>query len=211
MTDFQFNSMIPLEHAIAAGVELNDKQRLYPDPRFGGRYLVTDEGKIFSLRRNGKSGVWEIKQWLKKTGYLHVNLMPEREQPRVHVGDNEKACETITVHKIVARTFLPKPDGHVEIDHKNGEKLDNAVSNLEWVTRSEQHIRAHRMGLKPGVGQFKQRSVAKIDPATGNIVRIYYSINQAHREDGHKSGAITLCCQGKQDLHHGFHWKYMED
>lgn len=209
MNNFSFDTMVPLEHAEAAGVELTEHQKLYPDPRYGGRYLVTDQGIIFSLRRNGKPGVWELKQWLKKSGYLHVNLMPDREQPRVHISKLDKACETVTVHKVVATTFHPKSEGNVEIDHKNGDKLDNSAANLEWVTRSEQHIRAHRLGLKPGVGQFAQRRVAKIDPATGKVVKIYYSINQAAREDGHKSGAITLCCQGKQKHHHGCSWKYL--
>lgn len=211
MNEFHFESVVSLEHADAAGVELNDRQKLFPEPRFDGRYLVTVDGKIYALRRNGKHGIWEVKQWLKKTGYMHVNLMPDAKRPRLHRGKREMACETLTAHRVVALTFLPKPEGHVEVDHVNGDKTDNRVENLQWVTRSEQHIRAHRMGLKPGVGQFKQRHVAKVDPETGRVVKLYYSINQAHREDGHKTGAITLCCQGKQKLHHEYKWKYMEE
>lgn len=199
MNDFYLESMVSLEHANAAGIELNERQRLITNPVYDGRYLATTDGVIYSLRRNGKHGVWEVKQWLKKTGYLYVNLR----------RDLQRGCDTLSVHRLIALTFLPRPEGHVEVDHVNGIKTDNCSENLEWVTKSEQHIRAHRLGLKPGVGQFRQRKVAKIRPDTGEIVKIYYSINQAHREDGHKSGAITLCCQGKQRLHHGHKWKYM--
>ena len=49
----------------------------------------------------------------------------------VYVGKNE------LVHRLVARAFIPNPDYKREVNHKNGIKTDNTVSNLEWVTRSE--------------------------------------------------------------------------
>jgi len=51
------------------------------------------------------------------------------------------------VHRLVALAFLPQPGGVVEVDHKDGDPLNNRVSNLEWVTHKENLHRAIALGL----------------------------------------------------------------
>lgn len=59
-------------------------------------------------------------------GYMHVKLY-----------DGKGKCKSLTTHKIVALTYIPNPNDLIEINHKDGNKLNNKVSNLEWSTRSD--------------------------------------------------------------------------
>ena len=52
------------------------------------------------------------------------------------------------IHRIIAQMFIPNPDHKPEVNHKDGNKANNTISNLEWSTKSENHLHAHRTGLK---------------------------------------------------------------
>lgn len=67
----------------------------------------------------------ELKQFEGGSGYLHVTLSKD---------GKTKSSE---VHRLVAIAFIAKPDGGLEVNHKDGDKHNNAAENLEWVTRSE--------------------------------------------------------------------------
>lgn len=58
-----------------------------------------------------------------------------------------------TVHRIVATTFIPNPENKRCVNHKDGNKLNNAVDNLEWCSHSENHRHAFRLGLKNHKGE----------------------------------------------------------
>lgn len=63
------------------------------------------------------------------------------------------AVRTVQVHVAVAAAFLgPRPAG-MDVNHRNGNKRDNRLVNLEYVTRSENHKHAFRSGLRPAVGR----------------------------------------------------------
>lgn len=92
---------------------------------YGIDYLVREDGKIFSTNRFDKNGKpKEIKQRLNPDGYLVVT-----------VGVTNKR-RVKPVHKIVADAFIPNFDKRFEIDHINDDRLDNNLSNLQWVTHS---------------------------------------------------------------------------
>ena len=94
--------------------------------------VVTNKGRVIS--RLGR----EIKQQLTKSGYFRVELWQN--------GFGRKHL----VHRLVAEKFVPNPDGKPQVNHKDGNKINNCDENLEWVTQSENQIHAYRTGLQKG-------------------------------------------------------------
>lgn len=115
------------------------------------KYEISESGVV----RNAKSGR-EIKQFHGKDGYMRLQI----------------AGKTRTVHRLVALTFIPADIGKDFINHIDGNKQNNHVSNLEWCTRSENMKHAYRYGLKDSNGEQNGRS--KLTEADVDFVRTHY-------------------------------------
>lgn len=110
---------------------------------YEGFYQVSNLGRVKSLdrtfeRKDGKPYFQKgciIKLKANIHGYKQVNLY--------RIGKRK----TITIHRLVATTFINNEYGKPEINHKNGIKTDNMVYNLEWVTRKENVVHAHNNDL----------------------------------------------------------------
>lgn len=97
-------------------------------------YRVSDQGHVESYY----SGAWKrLRSGQNSSGYLCVLLY------RAGAASNER------VSRLVAQAFVPNPEGKPEINHKDGNKLNNAATNLEWVTHMENMHHAMRLGLLP--------------------------------------------------------------
>ena len=109
----------------------------------GLKIKVSDDGKIYTLdhlylRKNGRMDNRKGKQLkpkIDKYGYETVVLTKNGSR------------KNFTVHKLVAWTFIPNPENKPQINHKDGNKLNNRVSNLEWVTEKENQIHKWKNGL----------------------------------------------------------------
>lgn len=121
--------------------------RMIPDT--DNQYAISADGKVFSLwrRKTGKRnssgqlpppaiipGETRIKTTIKDNGYESVKIKPFNK------------LRTLYVHRLVAEAFIPNPNGYKDVDHKDGNKMNNVVSNLEWVTRHENLTRAVTQG-----------------------------------------------------------------
>lgn len=89
------------------------------------RYIVYSDGRIFSKpnKMNHSTDGLFLKQTIDKKGYVKVKLYPEK--------------KTITVHRMVTITFLDNPNNYEQINHKDGNKLNNHVDNLEWCSNKQ--------------------------------------------------------------------------
>lgn len=104
-------------------------------PGYEGLYQVNKSGHIKALekrwitgRGNGRLHIQPekiIKPFISKFGYSRVTLWRSGIPKKIHV------------HTIVALTFIPNPEGKPQVNHKDGNKLNNSVDNLEWNTASE--------------------------------------------------------------------------
>ena len=120
-------------------------------PGYENKYQASNSGKIRSVdhvvERNMRSGFpvkgRELKPRITLKGYAAVRL-------------NGKF---FSLHRVIAMTFLPNPENKPQVNHKDGNKLNNLVSNLEWSTQSENQLHAHRTGLKDFKGSRNSRAL----------------------------------------------------
>lgn len=114
------------------------KRMIYQGVDYGDYYLISDRGDIKGV----KSGRIR-KQQISPKGYCHCVISAG--------GRSKKKC--IRVHKAVAETFIDNPHNKPEVNHKDGNKTNNDVKNLEWATTKENMEHSVKYGLfKPTYG-----------------------------------------------------------
>lgn len=152
-------------------------------------YQIYSNGKIYSKPR---------KIFLKGTpsnGYLSVTITIK--------GKRKK----ILVHRLVAIYFIPRVSGKNFVNHKDGNKLNNDVENLEWVTRIENANHAVKMGFLNH--ERMKKPVLQIDSETKNIIAEYESIQNAFVSTGINKNSIGIVCRnGRLKTAGGYGWKY---
>ena len=137
---------------------------------YGDKYEVSNFGRV----RNKKGSV--LKPFLTHGGYLMVALC-------------FKGTKTnIRLHRLVAKTFIPNSDYKAEVNHKNGIKTDNSVTNLEWITKSENMKHAYKIGLQTK-GKFPIRKVRCVEDSL-----IYQTIGEAARAYNIKPNTVQSSC-----------------
>lgn len=174
---------------------------------FVGIYQISNFGRVKSLSRkikNGRNSFFISKEkFLKfrknKKGYLQVNLSKDGK-------DYFKG-----LHQIVADNFIDKEDSSYEVNHIDGDKTNNCLNNLEWVSHKDNMIHAVKHGLLKydkeillRNNELKRKRVSQYDKSM-NFIRTYSSINEAIRETGFT--AIGKCISGKHKTAGGFIWK----
>ena len=197
----------------------NHELEIYsPIKEFNG-YLITNFGKIFSLKRHNMK---KIKCFKNKQGYLEVYLYKS--------GKNHKK----KVHRLVAQAFIPNPDNKPCINHIDEDKTNNNVSNLEWCTYKENNnhgtrtkrasnsrkgvkrseetrekISSSRKGKYKGEKSPVAKSVIGFKINGCNIK--YYKCIRECKKDGFNPSGITLCCRKRYKYHKGYKWFYTDE
>lgn len=180
---------------------------------YEGIYQVSNLGRIKTLdkyvnclyeqKRLIKSR--EIKTFKNNSGYYIVSLY-----------QNNKSKKFL-VHRLVAEAFIPNLNNKKEVNHIDGNKENNCVDNLEWVTKSENELHASEKGFtkkqKEMVAKnnkkLKSKKVYQYD-LNGNFIKQYSSVSEAARENGFAIGAIANCCRGERKKVYNYIWKYTQ-
>lgn len=169
-------------------------------PGYEGLYQVSDSGLVLGLPKRTSSGRI-IKPHQNADGYLTVCLSK----------DNQKT--TFRVNRLVALAFIPNPDYKLEVNHKDGDKKNNNVSNLEWCNRSENERHAYASGLKsrmPSASTMAASKRAHMRKVLREDGVMFSSLREASEAMGSddKGAAISKVCRGLRKTAHGYRWSY---
>lgn len=168
-----------------------------------GKYSVSNFGNV---RRNehytkvgpNKNHYFEriLKQYITKDGYCVVRLQ----------SSSGKAL-TRPVHRLVAIEFLENKNNFSQVNHKDENKQNNNVSNLEWC---DEQYNANYGSRKERLRKHSGIRVAQYSPQ-GELVKIWDSISQASSNFGAKTTCcIRRVCKGERNTYRGFVWKYVD-
>jgi hypothetical protein len=151
-------------------------------------YLLTKDGQVYSTKTNQY-----LKQHLNDNGYYRVYL-------------NGKYYYT---HKLIAKAYLSDPlPGETQVNHKNMNRLDNKVENLEWMSASRNV--QHSVDNNPAQYRHLQKKVAQIDISTDTIVKEFNGVKEASRLTKINSGSIVKACSGVRPTAGNYKWKYVK-
>lgn len=163
-------------------------------------YLVSNFGRVKSAERKvpNKNHLMSIKEIIKKqrldhNGYPVVSLCIK------------KQYKSKTVHRLVAKAFIPNPENKPYINHKNGDKTDNRVENLEWVTNSENLLHAYRI-LKVKLPASKLKRKVFQFSKEGKLIKEWDSQTEAANSLGVSSCSINNAVRGRICASGGFMW-----
>lgn len=171
---------------------------------YDGFYEVSSYGRV----RNIKRSPWHIlKNNNSSNGYLIVGLSRNGHH------------KTHSVHRIVATAFIQNPDKKSDVNHKDGNKTNNNVENLEWVTKSENERHSFDVlgkktpslpnKMRGKYGKLHNRSVPVIQYSlTGEFIREWECMLQIERELGIMHSNISMCCNGKRKRAGQFIFKF---
>ena len=159
---------------------------------YEGLYAITSCGKVWS---------YKSKKFLKpqkrkrKGGYLQVNLHKDGEQ------------KTYTIHRLVQKAYLPNPSNLPQVNHKDENKENNALPNLEWC---DQSYNSNYGSRNEKVGKAISKALS-IPVFCEELNRTFESGTAAARELNLNQSNIIQCCKGKRKTCGDFHWRYQEE
>ena len=170
---------------------------------YEGHYQVSNFGRVKSIKF-GKERIMNLVT--DKYGYLYVNL---------YKNNIKKAY---FVHRLVAEAFLPNPNNLPCVNHKDEDKSNNIVSNIEWCDvkyntnygaslekRAFNSRRNKRIGKSNTNGK-RSKPVLQYT-LDGQFVKEWSSTMECDR-NGYRQGNVAACCRGKLKKYKNFIWRY---
>ena len=127
-------------------------------------------------------------------------------------GENGENKTRVNVHRLVAETFLERETPDLVVNHKDGNKHNNAAENLEWVTRSENDRHAFALGLRHSTSEQIAEAIKSRMRKVINITlgKEYDSICDAARDIGGQHSGISKCLSGERETYYGMKFAYSE-
>ena len=156
---------------------------------YEGIYQINNFGKIKSAYKKGNN----CNNKILKASYTYNGY------ERIGLSKNNKTKKYL-VHRLVAETFIPNPNNYEQVNHKDENKQNNNINNLEWCTRSYNINYGNRNNnLNKEVWQYDLK---------GNFIKKWKSTMEIQRSLGYKNQSISSACRGKSRTAYNYIWKY---
>ena len=165
-------------------------------PGFEGKYQVNQVGQVRSLNYNRTGKVRRLSPGLITNGYLQVGLY------------KDSKCKLYLVHRLVAQTFIPNPNNYSEVNHKDENKANNTVWNLEWCCRNYNMNYGTR---NKRVSEVHRKPIIMLD-MNNNILACFYSLQDASEYVGkpRDNDNVGACARGRKKTAFGYKWAYID-
>lgn len=154
---------------------------------YEGLYQISNLGRVKSTKRHEETIMSPPRD---KVGYTRVSLLKDGYR------------KTYLVHRLVAEMFIPNPDNKKEVDHIDTDPTNNVVTNLRWVSPSENQF--NELTYKR-----KCRPIIQFD-INGYLIRKWDSLTAVQKELGITKGNISSCLRGASKTSGGYMWKYFD-
>ena len=168
---------------------------------FEGLYQVSNMGRVKSLCRTVRANTCGVRLLTErilsscrsKSGYMLVVLCKEGK----HINK--------MVHRLVAESFIPNPQNYTEVNHKDENKLNNNLNNLEWCNR------VYNANYGTGISRCAKKKWKAVEMINcdGLIVKRFSSAKEAERETSISRKKISLACLGKRKDAGGYLWRFV--
>ena len=162
---------------------------------YEGYYRVSNTGKILSV----------------KTGKLRATSVNNSGYELTHLY-KDTVDTSCTIHRLVAKAFVPNPNNLPEVNHINEDKLDNRAENLEWCDRRYNQVYSGNIEkwTKAGGQGGKMKRSKRVYQFTleGDFIKEWFSAREAQAELGLARQEIGKCCLGKKEQYGGFLWSF---
>lgn len=183
---------------------MNKEEIWKPIPGYKELYEVSSEGRVKRLEyvivdkigRKYHRKEQILKGISNSNGYLQV-----------HLHDNKGKRKFLPVHRLVAKTFISNPEDKPQVNHKDEDKTNNCVDNLEWVTIKEN---ANYGTRNERIAKAQSKFVAQYSK-DGEFIKVWQSANEAGRQLGAGQSNISRVARGERKTCYGFIWKYVEN
>lgn len=166
------------------------------------------DGSIYTYRSNyrGRCTDRVIKKRQRKMqcGYMYCGIY----------NSKEERCISRRVHRVIAETFIPNPNNHPVVGHRNNIKDDNRVENLYWTTYSENTQKAVNDGLlvnDKGYDDSQSKPVNIYNTHTNELIGSYGSLKEAVRLTGLSLTTLSRQAKYKRPTRKDFYCRYQDD
>ncbi len=175
-------------------------QEIWKDvPEYEGLYQVSNLGSVRSLTHtkrssNGKTARanGKVIKPLEQNGYLNIMLCKDGVRKRFRL------------HRLIASAFIPNPHNFPQVNHKDENKKNNNVENLEWCDSKYNNSYGTRLQ------RYSETMGIRVVQSTldGDFVKLWKSASEAGR-NGYTRENISKCCRGERETADGYKWKYV--
>lgn len=152
---------------------------------YEGIYQVSNLGRVKSRKKILKPGGKE---------YHTVRLSKNGEQ------------RTFYIHRLVADAFIPNPMGKEQVNHKDEDKYNNNINNLEWVTFKENMNHGTKQDRE---SKIKTKYHVEQYDLNDNLIKKWFNLREIILNTNYNKSNIQNCCTGKSKTAYGYKWRYI--